>query len=135
MVTRKQDRLWFNYDHSPLADEVRPWHYVIAPDYRKHSYVGKWMIFRDRAKVEAVWRLIAEATIAGRLGMASKVATAYPTVYTSKLICVYTKDHRNYEDVMRVRAELRRMGFEEVLHYKTDAETIAGGHETKYRSM
>lgn len=133
MATRKQDNLWFMYDHSPLVDEIRPWHYVIAPRCRVYAHVGKWMIFRSQAEVEAVWRIIAEATIAGKLGQASKVATAYPTEYKTKLICVYTKDHRNKADVFRVREELARLGFAEVLYYKTDAETIAGGNATKYR--
>ena len=36
--------------------------------------VGKWMIFRRRAMIDETWEMIAEATLAGKLGCSSKVA-------------------------------------------------------------
>ena len=35
--------------------------------------VGKWMIFRHRTMIDETWQMIAEATIAGKLGRSSKV--------------------------------------------------------------
>jgi len=35
--------------------------------------VGKWMIFRRRAMIDETWEMIAEATLAGKLGCSSKV--------------------------------------------------------------
>ena len=37
--------------------------------------VGKWMIFRRRSMIDETWEMIAEATVAGRLGCSSKVVT------------------------------------------------------------
>ena len=37
--------------------------------------VGKWMIFRRRSMIDETWQMIAEATVAGRLGCSSKVVT------------------------------------------------------------
>ena len=34
---------------------------------------GKWMIFRHRTMIDETWQMIAEATVAGRLGCSSKV--------------------------------------------------------------
>ena len=35
--------------------------------------VGKWMIFRGRATIDETWQMIAEATVAGKLGCSAKV--------------------------------------------------------------
>ena len=35
--------------------------------------VGKWMIFRRRSMIDETWQMIAEATVAGRLGCSAKV--------------------------------------------------------------
>lgn len=45
---------------------------------------------------------------------------------TSYVICVYTYDYEDKEDVMRVRERLREVGFHRKLPYKTDAATLAG---------
>lgn len=39
---------------------------------------------------------------------------------------MYTYDHNDEEDVMRVRKKLRELGFTEKLSYKTDEATRAG---------
>ena len=97
------------------------------------SYVGKWMIFEAPEKVDAAWEKIRKATEEGRLGISAKVRTARPEkegsphdITKSRVICVYTKDWRDEGDVMRVREELRKMGFGHKLSYKSDADTMAG---------
>ena len=42
------------------------------------------------------------------------------------MICVYTHDATDREDVMRVRERLREIGFTKKLSYKTDQATAAG---------
>ena len=37
---------------------------------------GKWLIRRPRDKIDETWKLIAEATVAGRLGHLAKVSGA-----------------------------------------------------------
>ncbi len=42
------------------------------------------------------------------------------------VICVYTYDWTDFEDVTRVRNELMILGFTQKLGYKTDADTLSG---------
>jgi hypothetical protein len=66
----------------------------------------------------------------GRLGPQAKVATARPNSLAKKagkhVICVHTQDADDREDVLRVREELRRLGFTAKISYKTDAATLEG---------
>ncbi|MBI5243018.1 MAG: DUF1917 domain-containing protein [Elusimicrobia bacterium] len=91
---------------------------------------GKWLIFVPLARVDAVWELIRLATEEGRLGDSAKVATARANHNAvdqdKKVICVYTYDWQDKEDVMRIRAELRTLGIAWEIPYKADADTDAG---------
>lgn len=49
--------------------------------------------------------------------------------FLARVICVYAYDYQDKRDVMRIRQELRKLGFTNKLAYKTDEDTIAG----KYR--
>eukprot|EP01116_Phalansterium_solitarium_P019043 TRINITY_DN5211_c0_g1_i2.p1 TRINITY_DN5211_c0_g1~~TRINITY_DN5211_c0_g1_i2.p1 ORF type:complete len:160 (-),score=11.67 TRINITY_DN5211_c0_g1_i2:78-557(-) len=81
----------------------------------------------------------------GGLGHSAKVATAkpYPMARNpdKKLICVYTNDHNDEQDVFRVAAGLRKVAhYPETMSYKTDDATLSGvyrhtGHTSvsKYR--
>ncbi|RYX83974.1 DUF1917 domain-containing protein [bacterium] len=93
---------------------------------------GKWLVFVPLAEVDAMWAQIKSATEEGKLGGASKVATAMPNRYRSdeKVICVYTCDWTNEEDVKRIRGELRKLGIERKIAYKADSDTRSG----KYRA-
>jgi Bles03-like protein len=96
---------------------------------------GKWLVFRDFGHIDAMWAKIKSATEAGRLGARSKVSTAKPSPLAidqvNKVVCVYTYDSDDVEDVMRVRKELRGMGVVEKIGYKTDAMTMAGKYVIK----
>lgn len=89
---------------------------------------GKWMLFPNSSDLPRYWRVVAEATSEGRLGPVCKVAT--PDPYDGKdetLICVYTYDFTDMDDVRRVLNELlelnlcRRDG--KPIFYKCDAYT------------
>jgi hypothetical protein len=58
------------------------------------------------------------------------VATAKPnSLATSRhirLICVYTYDCTDLDDVRRVRQRLRELGFTKKIPYKTDSATANG---------
>ncbi|KAF2739402.1 DUF1917-domain-containing protein [Polyplosphaeria fusca] len=56
-----------------------------------------------------VWKLIVEGTINDRLGCTAKVATD-DGKNDGRLICVYTKDFRDTNDVRRVLQELDSLG-------------------------
>jgi hypothetical protein len=98
------------------------------PDDTERS--GKWMIFVSVADVDEVWAKIKDATEQGLLGSSAKVATARPNPLArdpkKRVICVYTYDSDDVEDVRRVRGKLRELGIVAKIGYKEDAATLAG---------
>lgn len=92
---------------------------------------GKWLIFVPLDEVDKVWAKIKQATEEGKLGKASKVATAFESGYDSnqKVICVYTYDWTDTEDVRRIRAELRELGITRKIPYKSDKQTLSGEYQ------
>ncbi len=66
----------------------------------------------------------------GRLGNLAKVATAKPNSNASdsktKVICVYTYNWADTDDVIRVREDLRRLGITWKIPYKADEDTDSG---------
>ncbi len=94
---------------------------------------GKWLVFVPASQIDEVWVGIKKATEEGRLGGSSKVSTSKPnpnaTDSNIRVICVYTYDWTNEEDVNRVRDELRALGITRKIPYKADKDTLNG----KYR--
>lgn len=69
------------------------------------------MLFPRPDSVERIWRLVADGTASGELGMAAKVATDDGRGESAaRLICIYTEDFSNAEDVKRVLKRLKSMG-------------------------
>jgi len=97
-------------------------------DWTDHS--GKWLIFTSFKKLDQIWQLIYEETVAGRLGLESKASTSKSNGLAKnpfiKVICVYTYDSSDIADVMRIRNRLREIGFKKKLSYKTDQATDEG---------
>jgi hypothetical protein len=99
--------------------------------YPQHSENGgKWLIFVPIERIDKVWSTIQLATEAGRLGEMSKVATAKDnpnaTKSSIKVICVYSYDWTDEEDVMRIRQELRQLRIIRKIPYKADEDTDSG---------
>ncbi len=94
---------------------------------------GKWLVFVHVSQIDEVWAKIKKATEEGKLGGSSKVSTGLPnpnaTEPENKVICVYTYDWTDEEDVKRVREELRALGITRKIPYKADEDTLSG----KYR--
>lgn len=119
---------------SRTPSKVRDDYWVYAhhpnPPYDWSERSGKWLIFTSFKTLDQVWKTIAEETLAGRLGISAKAATAKPNGLGKnpwiKVICVYTYDSSDVQDVMRVRLRLRELGFTKKLSYKTDTATRAG---------
>ena len=80
---------------------------------------GKWLIFTSFKKLDETWKIIADETVAGRLGISAKAATAKPNGLAKspwvKVICVYTYDSSDTLDVKRVRQRLSELGFSKKL--------------------
>lgn len=99
--------------------------------YPQHTeFGGKWLIFVSIDQIDEVWEKIKNATISGVLGGQSKVATDKPNPNArdskQKVICVYTYDWKDTNDVMRVRNSLREIGISWKIPYKADKETRSG---------
>jgi len=94
---------------------------------------GKWLLFVKRENVDEVWAMIKKAVEEGKLGDSAKVATAKASPLRedaeTHVICIYTYDWRDREDVTRIRRQLRKLGVSQKIPYKTDEDTLAG----KYR--
>ena len=97
---------------------------------RMTSNGGKWMIFADWEDLDMYWEWIKRATILGHLGPASKVSTRRPTSLrqdeSKGVICIYTYNYKDLEDIRRVRSELADMGFTDLIYYKTNEATRSG---------
>ncbi|WEW59925.1 hypothetical protein PRK78_005407 [Emydomyces testavorans] len=102
---------------------------------------GKWMLFPSEDKLDEIWAAVAGATAKGALGVGAKVATKPDDEVLSRprLICVYTKDFQDKEDIRRVLLKLVDLGLvskgrgssARSIYYKCDAYThldIKGGN-------
>ena len=83
---------------------------------------GKWLVYRPREQIDEAWLSIAKATFDKTLGNGAKVSTREQD-NRRHVICVYTDNYLDLEDVKRVRELLREMGFTDRLCYKPDIYT------------
>ena len=84
---------------------------LLASARDKGCTTGKWMLFPSADDVNTVWRAVAEGTARGELGIAAKVATDEGNGdRVPRLICVYTVDFADKEDVRRVLEQLGERG-------------------------
>lgn len=87
---------------------------------------GKWMLFPSVDQVDATWKTVVEAIESGKLGNDAKVATDDGSGQ-SRLICVYTADFGDTNDVKRVAKAMAELGLIDVdkrpIYYKCDAYT------------
>jgi Domain of unknown function (DUF1917) len=107
--------VWADSPSPPTEDDVRG---------------GKWMIFSSPERHDDAWALVRDATEGGSLGIQAKAATAKVNPLAkgskSKLICVYTRDYEDQEELRRVLRRLRELGFVEKMFYKTNQATRSG---------
>jgi len=104
------------------------------PEAIEDENAGKWLIFQEPDQVDVSWKKVRDATVAGDLGISTKVSTAKPNPESRdnrKVIYVYTKDWADEADVMRVRQKLKDIGFVDRIGYKRNIETFAGEYAKK----
>lgn len=107
----------------PLRDQLQDDLLKLAVESRVTC--GKWMLFPSDEDYPRWWRIAVEATSEGKLGPTSKAAT-YNAVDPLNLICFYTNDFTDLDDVKRVLEELISLGLclqGKPLYYKCDAYT------------
>ncbi len=114
----------------PSKVRDRYWIESAAPNGTWSPNSGKWFLFTAVDRIDVAWKLIDLETRSGRLGFSAKVATAKPNSLSAnsklRLICVYTYDCTDIDDVLRVRSRLREIGFVKKIPYKTDSATREG---------
>ncbi len=106
----------------------------ISPDAIEDELAGKWLIFLPPDRVDEAWKKIRDATCANILGISAKVSTVKPNPDSKdqmKVIYVYTADWQDEAEVMRVREELRKLGFTDRIGYKRNIETFKGEYAQK----
>lgn len=95
---------------------------------------GKWLIFLPPEEVDEAWQKVRNATAEGRLGIGAKVSTAKENEDSHddrKVIYVFTENWADEADVMRVREELKTLGFADRIGYKRNLDTYAGEYREK----
>jgi hypothetical protein len=124
-------------DKNPSEETEAYWLHASAPIDEDATYgpSGKWLVYAYVPDLDHAWATIREATRSGTLGPASKSGTAKENpndtrkgAKPTKVICVYTRDAEDLDDLARVLAELRRLGFAGQLSYKTDEDTGVGNY-------
>lgn len=92
----------------------------------KYSYKsGKWLIYSASAQIDEIWKSVAAAVVSRSLGHAAKVSPRDREKNTH-VICVYTEDFTNKEQVQAVEKGLRKIGVTSVMSYKADVYTTLG---------
>jgi hypothetical protein len=86
------------------------------------------MLFPKIDDVPRYWYKVAEATSDNRLGISAKISTGLDDDRKERLICVYTKDFSDVDDVRRVLQALVDIDLVSEdgrgIYYKCDAYTL-----------
>ena len=76
--------------------------------------------------IDSTWTAIAKAVFNGTLGSASKVVIGEDKGEPCYVICVYTEDFTDEEEVWAAEKSLRKLGITDILRYKPDIYTTLG---------
>ncbi|KAK3173377.1 hypothetical protein OEA41_006706 [Lepraria neglecta] len=135
VITRQLDVDWTGHT-TPQAIRTRP----SRPRARNRLHVRQMDAIPLPPDLNTAWSLVAHGTVAGELGHAAKVATDDGS-QNARLICIYTPDFGDKEDVKRVLERILAMGLcnrngaigeGKAIYYKADAYTyleLMGGNE------
>ncbi|GAU71327.1 putative hypothetical protein [Streptomyces sp. NBRC 110611] len=117
----------------PSAVTDSPWLWATTPHSRDTdadaAAYGKWLWFLPVRALDAGWQLVKAAVEAGHLGPGTKVATLGNGSRgdpTRRPVIIYTVNHHDEDDVLRVLVALRALGINDALAYKTDEATKRG---------
>lgn len=110
------------------------WKWAVDPDkVEAHKDSGKWLIFLNAEQESGMWNEICESLSHGELAKYSyQVKMALSPRFNDKLkenrkvVCIYTSDFNNKEQVKGCLKVLRSLGFNDVMYYKTDNQTRSG---------
>lgn len=112
---------------NPSKDLSAVWKSCANPtlkEFKSNEHTGKWCLVFLPEEVDSAWEKITQATREGKL-LLVKCSTALGAMrFGTHLVCVYTKNWSDNEDVQKTREVLRELGFNQPLKYKRDLETI-----------
>lgn len=106
------------------------WMYSVNESYefklpREERRSGKWLLFDKVDEIDSMWEVIREATASGLLGPSSKVSTSKENKNAkdrhTRVICVFTENYDDKDDVERIEKKLRELGIINRLLYKLDS--------------
>uniref|UniRef100_UPI00358F21ED UPF0696 protein C11orf68 homolog n=1 Tax=Myxine glutinosa TaxID=7769 RepID=UPI00358F21ED len=96
----------------------------LALDYE--CLCGKWILYVDSGfKVDHAWACISRAVVDGRLRSA-KVSPSVKGSDQKHVMCIYSQDFTNEEDVFAVDGAIRAAGIKCPMLYKPDVYTYLG---------
>ena len=88
---------------------------------------GKWLIFIQREYADELWNKIEKIANEGKIWCAKISTLVHPWASRGKhVVCVYTKNYLDKQDVMMVRKILKKIGVKSRLSYKPDIYTLLG---------
>jgi len=88
---------------------------------------GKWLIFIQREYADELWNKIEKLANEGKIWSAKISTLVHPWASRgTHVICVYTENYLDKQDVMRVREILTEIGVGSKLSYKPDIYTVLG---------
>ena len=101
------------------------WRYIASPQTPPgvvYPRAGKWVVECAPDVHEETWRMLKSATRSGRLGFAARTAVRSDGS-GRPVTLVYTYDFEDHDDVLRVLAALRELGFGDRLSYASGEDT------------
>jgi hypothetical protein len=101
------------------------WSWALAKSGDSTPRTGKWMLWPQGEEAIEVWHVVCELTCSHKLGIQAKMSCeAGRELLGERLICVYTYDSDDLQDVQRVVDTLRRcIDPKHRLIYKEDSMT------------
>ncbi len=87
-------------------------------------WTGKWLLFREPPAADKLWPTLKESMQQGLLGHSMKAATRPSS--NGIVICIYTEQWTDVDDIRRVLKPLRSLGAQEKIYYKGDEQTMVG---------
>jgi hypothetical protein len=123
----------------PTENDYRFWINHTKVGFHSNEISGKWCIFSTESTINKKWESIKNLIDSGDI-IHAKVSTKryLPNSRSKKyIVCVYTNNFNDLEDLVRTRELLRGIGFKRPLNYKRDIDTMNGvrGKKEYYTKM
>lgn len=121
------------YNDLPSLDKSSAWKYAAKPGVKKfysNNKTGKWCINIPKESIDEAWKKVSLACAEGKLLVAKTSTALTANKFPNFLICVYTNNWEDMDDIRQTREVLYEIGFTQPLKYKRDIETINGVYNT-----